>query len=256
MLTIKPVLAFEDNYIWLISVPGKGHAAVVDPGDALPVLEYLDSNGLALEAVIVTHDHGDHVGGILELCEQHDARVYGPEDERIPRITHPVRGGDRVELPGLGLEFSVIHTPGHTFGSVCYLGGGALFSGDTLFTCGCGRLFGGSPGQMYGSLSTLAVLEETTRIYCAHEYTLSNLRFAFEVEPNNRDLVERRSKAVSLQDNIRPTVPSVLDLEKRTNPFFRCEVPEVRAAGERWANKPLSTPVSVFAALRSWKDSF
>ncbi len=256
MLTIEPVLALADNYVWMISAPGKARAVAVDPGDASPVLEYLDSRGITLEAVIITHHHGDHVGGIQELGEQHDARVYGPAGERIPRLTHPVREGDRVSLPGIGLELSVLDTPGHTSGSVCYLGGGALFCGDTLFTCGCGRLFGGSPEQMHRSLSALAALPETTRIFCAHEYTLGNLRFACAVEPRNRDLIERRAEAESLRDRNRPTVPSSLDLEKRTNPFLRCEVPEVRAAAERSAQKPLPAPVAVFAALRSWKDSF
>jgi hydroxyacylglutathione hydrolase len=256
MMEIEPILAFSDNYVWLITGSETNRAVVVDPGDAAPVLEQLDSRGLTLEAVLVTHNHADHVAGIEQLVDRHTAPVYGSRKEEVAGLTHPVAAGERLTFPGVGLELSVLETPGHTAGHVCYQGQGVVFTGDTLFAGGCGRLFGGTAEQMCRSLSRLAQLPEATQVYCAHEYKLNNLRFALAVEPGNQDLLARQAEAETFQASHRPTVPSSLELEKRTNPFLRCGVPGVKAAAEKRAGKPLGDPVQVFATLRAWKDSF
>jgi hydroxyacylglutathione hydrolase len=256
MLTLEPIPAFSDNYVWLITASGKNHAVVVDPGDAAPVLERLNSRGLTLEAVLVTHEHLDHVAGVEKLVGQHSAPVYGSRKEEVSGLTNPVGEGDRISFPGVGFELTVLETPGHTAGHVCYMGDGLMLTGDTLFTGGCGRLFGGTPEQMYRSLTRLAELPDATQVYCAHEYTQNNLRFACAVEPANQDLLAWQADADDLRANNRPTVPSSLELEKRTNPFLRCLVPEVKAAAEKKAGHSIEDPVQIFATLRSWKDNF
>ncbi len=186
MAAIIPVPAFTDNYIWVVR-EGAG-AAVVDPGDAAPVIAYLERHGLKLTVILNTHHHGDHVGGNAELCARYAPRVYGPAHEDIPGRTHALREGDAVALPELAIELSVLDVPGHTAGHIAYVGvveGPIAFVGDTLFACGCGRLFEGTAGEMYRSLAKLAALDPRTRLYCAHEYTLANLRFAAAVEPDS-----------------------------------------------------------------------
>ncbi len=255
MLEVRGLPAFNDNYIWLIGSAGSRQVAVVDPGDADPVLEAVEREGLEPVAILVTHHHGDHTGGIDELCDRFRLPVYGPALERIPAITHPLGDGDSVQLAGLGLTFSVLATPGHTRGHLCYVGHGALFCGDTLFTAGCGRLFEGSAAQMHASLSRLAALPDDTRVYCAHEYTVANLRFAQVVEPANAAIQTRREEADRLRRQGLPTVPSTLQLEKQTNPFLRCAEPVVIAAAERFAGHPLGDGAAVFGAVRHWKDT-
>lgn len=254
MLEIIPVPAFDDNYIWLL-VQG-GHAAVVDPGDAEPVLAYLRQHQLTLCAILCTHHHGDHVGGNRELLAAFDVPVFGPAAENIPGRTQKVSEGSKVALPELGIELQVMEVPGHTAGHVAYYGAGSLFCGDTLFACGCGRLFEGTPAQMYDSLSRLAALPGATKVYCAHEYTLANIRFARAVEPGNRDLAQRESRDRASREQGRPTLPSTLDLELRTNPFLRCGQPEVLATATQRAGRSLGDGVAVFAALRAWKNVF
>ncbi len=254
MLHVTAIPAFRDNYIWLMH---DGHqAAVVDPGEAGPVLDYLDAQGLTLTAILVTHHHHDHVGGIPDLTKRFSVPVHGPGEEAIPGLTDPVSKSRPLHLTGLGLDFEVIPVPGHTRGHVAYYRPNLLFCGDTLFGCGCGRLFEGSAEQMFNSLARLAALPGATQVYCAHEYTLANIRFALAVEPDNPALQARAEQARALREQGRPTVPSTLDLERQTNPFLRAHTPAVRAAAERHAGHPLPDAVAVFAALRAWKDGF
>ncbi len=256
-LDVRPIPAFRDNYIWLLRGGADGcAAAVVDPGDAAPVLQALKADKLRLQAILLTHHHPDHVGGAPELVEATGARVFGPARERLPVDAQPLAGGDRAELPGLGLAFEAIDVPGHTAGHIAYYGHGALFCGDTLFSAGCGRLFEGTPEQMLGSLDALACLPDETRVFCGHEYTLANLRFAQAVEADNADVTRYVREAEALRAASRPTLPSTIGREKRVNPFLRSRDQNVRASAERHAGMPLPTPVAVFAEVRSWKDGF
>lgn len=254
MLQVIPLPAFRDNYIWLLH-DGRS-AAVVDPGDAGPVFNYLALHGLSLVAILITHHHGDHVGGNRELLERFAVPVYGPRHESIPGLTHPVEEGSTVRIAALDLDFRVLDVPGHTRGHVAYYGANGLFCGDTLFACGCGRLFEGTAEQMYHSLQQLAALPPDTPVYCAHEYTLSNIRFAKAVEPENQDLLAREQDALALLARHQPTVPSTIGLERLTNPFLRAGQPAARQAAEAHAGHPLADETAVFAALREWKNSF
>ena len=256
MIDVKPVPAFRDNYIWLITNPADRTAAVIDPGDPAPVSRALDEGGWRLAAILVTHHHPDHTGGVAELARRHGVPVYGPAAEAIPSRTVAVREGDRVTLEAPGITFEVLEVPGHTAGHVAYHGRGMLFIGDTLFMSGCGRLFEGTPAQMHRSLSRIAKLPPDTKVYCAHEYTLANLRFARAVEPDNRDIAERADACAGLRANGQPTVPATLAVELKTNPFLRSGAPAVVAAAERQAGRKLDSEVEVFAAIRKWKDNF
>ncbi|MGQ0653951.1 MAG: hydroxyacylglutathione hydrolase, partial [Betaproteobacteria bacterium] len=219
MFQVVPVKAFKDNYIWTLR--DARHAALVDPGDAAPALEYLERENLDLVAVLATHHHPDHVGGIAEILRHHRVPVYGPKNEPIATLTRAVGGGDKVEIAQLGAKFDVLDIPGHTRAHIAYYGGGALFCGDTLFACGCGRVFEGTPEQMLASLSKLAALPDDTLVYCGHEYTLANIDFARAVEPDNKALEARLARDRKLRDAGEPTVPSRLGDEKATNPFLR-----------------------------------
>jgi hydroxyacylglutathione hydrolase len=253
-LEIVPIPAFADNYIWMLRLGRR--AAVVDPGDAQPVLERLDREGLELAAIVVTHHHADHVGGVEALLGRGAVPVFGPAGERIPGRSRALREGDVAELPGLEIAFAVLDVPGHTAGHIAYVGAGALFCGDTLFAAGCGRLFEGTPAQMSASLAKLAALPPETRVYCAHEYTLSNLRFAVAVEPRNPALGARLARDETARREDRPTLPSTMGVELETNPFLRCAQPEVVSSASRHAGRALSDPVEVFAEIRSWKNVF
>jgi hydroxyacylglutathione hydrolase len=258
---IVPVRAFTDNYIWVIR--DHCHAAVIDPGDASPVLDYLRHEKLQLIAILNTHHHHDHVGGNGMLLREFPVPIYGPAAEAIPTVTHPMhecadRESDEgvVYLREFTLSFRVLDIPGHTAGHIAYYGGNMLFCGDTLFACGCGKLFEGTPKQMAASLQKLADLPRDTQVYCGHEYTLSNIRFARAVEPGNQELLKReKTVEASVKQHI-PTLPSTIEQEKATNPFLRCDQPEVIRSASAHANKPLNDPVSVFAALRDWKNQF
>jgi hydroxyacylglutathione hydrolase len=251
MFEILPIPAFKDNYIWLL-IDGD-RAAVVDPGDPLAVSERLRALGLQLESILITHHHADHQGGVPALLEHWNAEVFAPAAESITGRTCDLRGGETLEI--LGQAVSVLAVPGHTLGHLAYTVPGALFCGDTLFGAGCGRLFEGTPGQMSESLGRLAALPDETLVYCAHEYTEANLRFALAVEPNNRQLQERIQRVARVRDANQPSVPSTLAEEKATNPFLRCAQPEVIAAARR-QGAPDSSPVSVFAAIRQWRNAF
>ena len=254
MMAIHAVPAFSDNYLWVIEREGK--AACVDPGDAAPIAAFLAARGLELTCILATHHHGDHVGGLATLKARFGCPAYGPAHEAIAGLDHRLGEGDRITVPGLGMELSVLDVPGHTAGHIAYVGEGAVFCGDTLFACGCGRLFEGTPGQMSESLGKLARLPAATQAYCAHEYTLSNIRFAQAVEPGNVALEDRRARDQARRDRGEPTVPSTIDEERATNPFLRCHVPEVIDAASRRAGKALRDPVEVFATLREWKNQF
>jgi hydroxyacylglutathione hydrolase len=257
MLQVSPVRAFSDNYIWLIRAPADPAAAVVvDPGDDRPVERALQEQGLQLRAILVTHHHADHVGGVGALAARHGAAVYGPARETMPCDSHALDDGGTASLDSLGLEFQVMAVPGHTLGHIAYAGHGALFCGDTLFSAGCGRLFEGTPAQMLGSLERLAALPDPTSVYCAHEYTLSNLRFAAAVEPGNDDVQGALDDVRALREHDQITLPSTIGRERRINPFLRCRTPALRAAAERHAARPLASDVEVFATVRAWKDGF
>ena len=251
---IVPIRAFQDNYIWRLR---RGSVAVVvDPGDADPVLDYLSKEGLQLAAILTTHHHGDHVGGNTRLLSKYNVPVFGPARETIPGVTRKLREGDAIEVPGLGLEFKVLDVPGHTAGHIAYYGEGVLFCGDTLFSCGCGRLFEGTAEQMHSSLSKFAALPGHTLVYCAHEYTLANLRFARAADPGNPAIEEREASARAELASGSPSLPSTVAIELAANPFLRGGDAAVAASASRHAGRALTNPVEVFAALRKWKDGF
>jgi hydroxyacylglutathione hydrolase len=257
MLQVSPVRAFSDNYIWLIHAPADPAAVVVvDPGDDRPVEQAMQAAGLRLGAILVTHYHADHVGGVAAMAARHGVPVFGPAREQMPVAVAARDDGGKASLENLGLEFDVIAVPGHTLGHIAYAGHGALFCGDTLFSAGCGRLFEGTPDQMLDSLDRLAALPDATRVYCAHEYTLSNLRFAAAVEPDNPHVRAALDDVRQRRERDEITLPSTLGRERTINPFLRSREPAVRTAAERQAGHSLPRPVDVFAVVRRWKDGF
>ena len=261
-LNVWPVRAFSDNYIWLIEAPrAPGRVVAVDPGQAAPVVAELRRSGASLAAILLTHHHADHIGGVEELLELGPVPVIGPDDTRIPLRTGTVRDADRCELSDLGLSFEILAVPGHTLSHIAFWGHGTLFCGDTLFSAGCGRMFEGTPTQMNASLNRLRDLPPETRMFCGHEYTAANLRFALTVDPDNgaarnyRDALER-TWAADAPGVVTPSLPSTLSLEICINPFLRCDTAVIRAAAEAHAGKPLADASAVFAVLRAWKDQF
>ncbi len=248
--------AFADNYIWMVHDGQR--ALVVDPGDAQPVFHALQQHGLQLEAILVTHHHADHVGGVDALRDATGATVFGPARERIPAPLHKLRQGDRITA--LGITFDIFDVPGHTAGHIAYFapdwdGAPLLFCGDTLFSGGCGRLFEGTPAQMLASLSTLAALPGNTRVCCTHEYTLGNLKFARVVEPDNTALAQYQAECVAKRAADVPTLPSSMALELEINPFLRTRCATVRRAALAFDASTLDE-ASVLGALRTWKNQF
>lgn len=255
-LKVLAVPAFSDNYLWLIH--DGIHAAVVDPGDATPILAALEAHRLSLVAILLTHHHADHVGGVPTLLQHFDVPVFGPRTEAIAGVTQPLGEGDVVTIPDLMLALTVLEVPGHTRGHIAYVAEAQhwLFCGDTLFAGGCGRLFEGTPAQMVTSLAKLAALPDRTEVYCAHEYTLANLHFAQQVEPHNTDLTTRIVREQSKREHGQPTVPSTIELEKLTNPFLRYREPAIVDHLVAAGRLPQPSPIAAFAALREWKNNF
>jgi hydroxyacylglutathione hydrolase len=270
MTAVIPLPAFSDNYIWLIhdgdnagdeNIPAAEmapvnatHCAVVDPGDASPVLQALETWNLTLTAILITHHHPDHTGGIRRLLQHRDVPVYGPAGENIPAINNPLREGDQVALPhGLG-TFTVIDVPGHTAGHIAYYGNPYLFCGDTLFSAGCGRLFEGTPEQMFRSLNKLAALPTTTIVFPTHEYTLANLRFAAKIEPDNQAVSVHLKEVTRMRKQGIPSLPTTLEREKHINPFLRCDLPALQAAASEQNQNPVKSAVETFTVIRHLKD--
>jgi hydroxyacylglutathione hydrolase len=258
-LSVLTVPAFKDNYLWLVH--DGTHAAVVDPGDAAPVRAALAAHDLRLTAILLTHHHADHIGGVPALLAEWDVPVFGPKNDGIDLVTHPLMQGDRITVPGIGLALDVLDVPGHTLGHIAYVRRDAdahwLFCGDTLFGAGCGRLFEGTPAQMAASLAQLAALPDETLVYCAHEYTMSNLAFAQAVDGANTALAARVEVDGASRAAGQPTIPSTIALEKATNPFLRTTsapiVHSLVAAGRVIEG---AAPLEVFTALREWKNTF
>jgi hydroxyacylglutathione hydrolase len=255
-LQVTAIPAFDDNYLWLIH--DQEYAAIVDPGDAASVEAALAAHQLKLAAILLTHHHADHAGGVPALLRHWNVPVYGPASERIPGISHPLREGDVVTLTSPALRLSVLDVPGHTAGHIAYVAESEpwLFCGDTLFAGGCGRLFEGTAEQMTNSLEKISALPDNTKVYCAHEYTVSNLRFAVAAEPDNPRTAERLTAAQALRARGIATVPSTLGEEKLTNPFLRYREKSIVDLLKSSGRLDNENPVKAFAALREWKNVF
>ena len=256
MLQITEVRAFADNYIWLIHAPRDPRQVIaVDPGAAAPVTKMLAERGLGLAGILMTHHHPDHVGAVAELLRSQAVPAFGPASETVPGNPTRLREGDVAAFDSLGLSFDVLDVPGHTAGHIAYVGHDAVFCGDTLFSAGCGRLFEGTPEQMTTSLAKLAALPADTLVYCAHEYTVANLKFSLAVEPENSEAAAHLAHCEALRARGEATVPSNIRRERNVNPFLRCHQQTVKQAAERHAGRRLN-PTEVFAVIRQWKDGF
>lgn len=260
MLHIHMIPAFKDNYFWLIQPDTQSPSCYIfDPGAASPVDDYLHQHNLQLKGILLTHHHHDHIDGAAELSEKYQLPIYGPNSNRIPQVTHYLSEGDQLNLNPLCA--TILTVPGHTLDHIAYLikppeSPALLFSGDTLFGAGCGRLFDGTALQLYGSLNRIAELPEDTLVYASHEYTLVNIRFALTIEPQNPDLVARQATETQKQAQGIATLPTRLDVELRTNPFLRCHLNSVRTSVEQHLGRRLTIDSEVFASLRLIKDSF
>jgi hydroxyacylglutathione hydrolase len=250
MLHIHPISAFNDNYIWLLH--NGRDAIVVDPGDAKPVLNFLENSKLNLLAILVTHHHSDHIGGVQTLLQRHTAQVFAPGYEQYAFKHTALAEGDAIELPEILQNFKVMWLPGHTLGHIAYVNEEYLFCGDTLFGAGCGRLFEGTPTQLLNSLNRLKELSHNTKVYCTHEYTEKNIRFALTLEPDNQDLVDRKNVVAQLRANNQPSLPSTIGLELKTNPFLRCNQADIIKNSR--ANIP--DELTVFTAIRTLRNHY
>jgi len=254
MLTLICLPAFTDNYIWVLH-DGR-HAIAVDPGDPAPLVAFLDAHQLSLAAVLITHHHRDHTGGNTLLRQRYGCAIYAPDNPCIPDVSHILRGGDAVNIAAPALHLDVLATPGHTLDHISYVGHGYLFCGDTVFGCGCGKLFEGNPAMMAASLDAILSLPDATRVCCAHEYTLSNIDFAKTIDADNPALLEREHADRELRAQGRPTLPSTLALEKATNPFLRFHDPHMTAFATGYLDRPHPDPAEVFGAIRAAKDAW
>ncbi|MEM1081142.1 MAG: hydroxyacylglutathione hydrolase [Pseudomonadota bacterium] len=253
-LEISPIPAFEDNYIWVAQRAGFRHCIVVDPGDAAPVLAWLQTHALTPAVILLTHHHYDHVDGVAPILSRFDVPVYGPDDARMPSGTIAKTAGQRVDVPELDARFEVLEVPAHTASHIAFFGHDALFCGDALFSAGCGRLFEGTADDLLQVMDTLTKLPDETRIYCGHEYTQSNCRFALTVEPDNPDLIERTARVNALRQQQQPTLPSTIGAERLFNPFMRVREPSVIKAVQRQLSALPNDPSTIMAAIRQWKD--
>jgi hydroxyacylglutathione hydrolase len=253
MNKIIPIPAFNDNYIWLI-INSQHQAIVIDPGDSTPVLNYCKQKCITLTHILITHHHADHTGGVKELVLASGATVYAPENTELTYCDHRLQDQDRIQIPSHELEFIAIATPGHTLDHICYYTFGHLFSGDTLFAGGCGRIFEGTPQMMYQSLQKLCQIPKETRLYCAHEYTLNNLKFAHHIEPDNAVIQQRLASVKQLRQQKQTTLPSIMESEYKTNPFIRCQ--HLTDAASRHSGQKVTDPASVFEIIREWKNNF
>lgn len=254
--TILTIPALNDNYIWAIVHLKKQTAVVIDPGETKPILQVLEQRNLRLTAILLTHHHWDHTNGISGLLKKQPVPVYGPVEDSIPLCDHPIKGDDRLTLSSVDLTFTILAIPGHTLGHIAYYGHQWAFTGDTLFSGGCGRIFEGSPDQLYHSLLKLAALPADTQVYCGHEYTKKNLKFAKMVDPENYKLKKRIAETEQKLNQNLPTLPSTLQLELDTNPFLRCHKKSIQQSLREYYGYPLADTVAVFTALRRWKDEF
>ena len=257
MLNITPLPAFNEKYIWALQTEQTTGFYVVDPGDAQVVIEYASSKNLTLQGILITHHHHDHTGGISALIQHFgDIPVYGPDSENIKGINRPITTQTQLTLEGIGLDVEIMQVPGHTLGHIAYVIADALFCGDTLFSGGCGRLFEGTAEQMFESLSRLSRLADDTKVYCTHEYTLANLRFARAVEPNNQQLQQYEQQAIQLREKNVATLPSSIAQEKAINPFLRADCTEIQQNLAVQFQQPIANTLQSFALLRQWKDNF
>jgi hydroxyacylglutathione hydrolase len=254
--TVQAIPTLQDNYVWLIRAAGSALVIVIDPGEAKPVIDALQQQNLTPVAILITHHHYDHVDGIAPLLTHYPAPVFGPANEVIPRMTHPLSATDTLPVHEAFPDCRVIAISGHTHGHLAYLFGDSLFCGDTLFAAGCGRLLGGTAAQLLASLKHISTLPLATKIYCAHEYTLANLKFASTVEPDNIATRQRLQDTVQLRAQGKITLPSTLEIELATNPFLRCQQPSVIQRVEQHVSHDLVDELAVFTALRQWKDNF
>ncbi len=255
MSTVSPIKAFNDNYIWVISNES-GDAVFFDPGCSQPVISYIEKNNLNPLAIFITHHHDDHIGGVNELKDKYNLTVFGPANETNLDIDAGLKENDCIEISQLDISLTAIETPGHTKGHLCYHSEKHLFCGDTLFSAGSGRIFEGSPEQMYNSLQKIASLPDDTLIYPAHEYTLANLTFAKHVDPNNNSISEFQQICNDLIAQNKPTLPSTLQKEKKINPFLRCDQEAIKLSAEKYAGRDLNSEVEVFATIREMKNNF
>ncbi|QBG34479.1 hydroxyacylglutathione hydrolase [Litorilituus sediminis] len=258
---ITGIPAFNDNYIWAITHSDNNHVALVDPGCANSCIEFIETKQLVLTDILITHHHKDHTGGIESLKAYNQAKqlaltVYGPANDNIQGIDVSLSENDVVELKPLNIRFQVIDLPGHTHGHIAYANETLVFCGDTLFSAGCGRLFEGSPSQMYQSLSKLANLHEHTKVYCTHEYTLANIDFALAVEPNNQDTLAYQQHVLQLRQQNKPSIPTTIEQEKKINPFLRCQSQAVKRKIHGDSTHTTYDDIATFTAMRQWKDKF
>jgi len=256
LLSVHTIPILEDNYVWLIQASNSQAVIVVDPGDEVPVLAYIEAHNLIPVALLITHHDYDHVDGIKPFLAEYDVPVYGPADELIPGMTYPLSSTEQLSVHADFPSVQVLDVPGHTRGHIAYLIDNCLFCGDTLFAAGCGRLRGGTHEQLFSSLKQISRLPPTTKIYCSHEYTEANLAFARAVEPSNLDVAERQEKVASLSQLGKATLPSHLAIELKTNPFLRCHKTSVIGAVKQQVSERLGDEQAVFTALRQWKDKF